>query len=98
MSRNDANMLKPISTAVMFVISTGRRRSTRMSTSGWSIFVSTQTQKPAMPRPPMGVARNGGGRAQRPETHHPRRAARRDDHPGNHGPAPTADAERRADP
>ena len=40
-------MLKPTSTAVMLVISTGRRRSTRMSTSGWSIFVSTHPQNAA---------------------------------------------------
>ena len=45
-------MLKPTSTAVMLVISTGRRRSTRMSTSGWSTFVSTHTQNAARASPP----------------------------------------------
>ncbi len=37
----------------MLVISTGRRRSTRMSTSGWSIFVSIQPQRTARTRPPV---------------------------------------------
>ena len=34
------------------VISTGRRRSTRMSTSGWSTLVSIQAQNAASPSPP----------------------------------------------
>ncbi len=44
----------------MLVISTGRRRSTRMSTSGWSMRVSTQPQKAASARPPSDEAEHPG--------------------------------------
>ena len=54
-------MLKPTSTAVMFVISTGRRRSTRMSTSGCCTLVSTH------PRTPPARARRARAPARRGE-------------------------------
>src|SRR4051812_40827493 len=45
-------MAKPTSTAVMFVIRTGRRRSTRISTSGSSTRGSNPTPKAASATPP----------------------------------------------